>query len=242
MSVLGHFHSARHLPMWQLWHVPDKQQYTLLWLFRWPPTTKQFTASLTGGNFAARPKSSSGVFPLSWCVQSSYFFSAALIPSIETRSKPTRHRHGPWWLSDFPQGILTKGTARQELFISKMFYATQPPISITHSKFQDFSLNCTTNSRASAQLRLWELSQHNHYRVPEPQKWGQQDSQRKLLSAVRFSSRAKPNFQLLKQTRSYTLQSQPAWFCHCVGLTSCAGIVTMPFVGKVSEHIPVQHP
>lgn len=29
---------------------------TLLWLFRWPPTTKQFTVSLTGGHFAARPK------------------------------------------------------------------------------------------------------------------------------------------------------------------------------------------
>lgn len=88
---------------------------------------------------------------MSWCVQSPCFSSAALIPSIETRSKPTPHRQGPQCISDFPQGTLTKGTTREEVLISRMFSATQPPISITHSRLSRISVS-TAQQTAEHQL------------------------------------------------------------------------------------------
>lgn len=88
---------------------------------------------------------------MSWCDQSSCFFSAALIPSIETRSKPTPHRHEPQRFSDFPQGILTKAMSRQEGLISRMFSATQSSIPITHSRRSRISVS-TAQQTAEHQL------------------------------------------------------------------------------------------
>lgn len=206
---------------------------TLLWLFRWSPTTRQFTASLIGGHFAARPKPSSAVFLLSWSVQSSCFFSAALIPLIETRSKTTPHRHEPQWLSDFLQEILTKGTARQDVLISRMLYAKQSLISITHSKLSRISVS-TAQQTAEHQLSsaFGNCPNITITELPSHKNEVSRNSQRKLLSAARFSSGAKPNFQLLKQTQSCSLWSQTAWSCHCVRLMSCAGVVTNALRGE----------
>lgn len=121
LSVLVHSQPAKHSPMGSFVISLRLNSTTLLWFFRWSTTTKQLIVSVIWRSFYGWAKIFCqeysiylGIFNPPIC-----FFTAALIPSIETRHQYAASRQWPLWLSHFLQGRKEQ-TERRCLFLENV--------------------------------------------------------------------------------------------------------------------------
>lgn len=97
LSILVHSQPAKHSPMGSFVISLRLNSTTLLWFFRWSTATKQLIVSIIWRSFCGWAKIFCLEYSIYLCIFNPpiCFFTAALIPSIETRYQSVPSDSGP---------------------------------------------------------------------------------------------------------------------------------------------------